>query len=146
MRRSRSPLSCRQGHKQVSQAIKQGTLLWLRPPPKNAKGHKGLKKKKKKTEGPKHRSGGSGAAFTFHCSQRQSLSWNSPVSLENLCPQPATTLVWLKSTSQPLWKHSLFEPRVGEACLDGRLISPNQGDRLLPGARGSLPTHAQFGV
>lgn len=56
------------------------------------------------------------------------------------------SLMWLKSASQPLWKHSLFEPRVGEACLDGRLISPNQEDGLLPGAWGSLPTRSQFGV
>lgn len=145
MLRRRSPLSCRlrQGQKQVSQPIKHGTVLWTQPVPRILKGTTVKKKKQNKTEGPKHHSG---VAFTLHCSQHQSLRQNSPVLLENPWPQPTFLLMWLKPATQPLWKHSLFEPRVGETCWDGRLIPPNQGDRLLPGAWGSPPNRSQFGV
>lgn len=114
--RRRSLLSCRlrQGHKQVSHPIKYGTLLWPPATAKNAKGHK---------------------SFTLHCSQHQSLSWNSPVSPENLWPQPAATLVWLKSplslfgstasSSQGLEKPAL----MGDSSLQTR----EKGFSLEPG-------------
>lgn len=138
MLRRRSPLSCRlrQGHRQVSHPIKHGTLLWPPATAKNAEGHKSL--------GTKTKPKGQSTAQVRHGIHLTLQSTSEP-KLEPVASTSRHAGV-AQVTSQPLWKHSLFEPRVGEACLDGRLISPNQGEGLLPGAWGSLPTRSQFGV
>lgn len=104
--------------------IKHGTnrLPSLALATKNAEGHKGvfLINKLINNKGPEQRSG---VASTSHRSQHQSL-WKSSPSRLRTCGLDQPPPPCGPSPSQPLWKHSLFKPRVGEACLNGVSFQP----------------------